>query len=195
MRLRHWTLIVCAVSLLSALIAAAQQRQTRDPQSSFEPRSGPGQGQKYLQRFVGAWDVTKTFYPRSGQPSVAKGDCVQTMINDNRFLKSDFTFHSESGDTTGLGLIGFESDTGKFTSVWVDSRQTRMSMRQSDDKFDGREIHLVGKTLGDDKTARTSHTISRIEDDNNKITHKQFTPAPDGKDRLVMELLMTRKSK
>src|SRR3954471_11001614 len=99
----------------SGLIGAGQQRQGRDPQSSFEPRSGPGEGQKYLQRFVGTWDVTKTFYPRSGQPSVAKGDCVQTMINDGRFLKSDFTFHAENGDTTGMGLIGFEPDSGKFT--------------------------------------------------------------------------------
>jgi len=189
-------MLTCAFGLLAGLIGAGQQRQGRDPQSSFEPRSGPGEGQKYLQRFVGTWDVTKTFYPRSGQPSVAKGDCVQTMINDGRFLKSDFTFHAESGDTTGMGLIGFEPDSGKFTSVWTDSRQTRMSMRQSDDKFDGREIHLVGKVLGEDgKTPRPSHTISRIEDDGNKITHKQSTPGPDGKDRLVMELVMTRKAK
>jgi hypothetical protein len=193
MRIRNWILAVCALGLLSTLIAA-QQRQTRDPQSSYEPRSTPGEGQKYLQRFVGTWEVTKTFYPRSGQPAVAKGECVQSMINDNRFLKSEFTFHSDSGDTTGLGLIGFEPETGKFTSVWLDSRQTRISMRQADEKFDGHEIHLVGKVLGEEgKTARRSHTISRIEDDNGKITHKQFTAGPDGKDRLVMELVMTRK--
>ena len=194
MELKSSTLFVCALGVSFALVASAQQRQTKDPQSSYEPRSTPGEGQKYLQRFVGNWEVTKTFHPRSGQPSVAKGECVQSMINDNRFLKSEFTFHSESGDTAGLGLIGFEPETGKFTSVWLDSRQTRMSMRQSDDKFDGREIRLAGKSLGEDgKIAHPSHTISRIEDDNNKITHKQFTLGPDGKDRLVMELVMTRK--
>jgi len=194
MRPRYWTRLACAFALLSALIAPAQQRPTKDPQSTYEPRSTPGEGQKYLQRFVGIWSVTKTFYPRTGQPSVAKGECVQSMINDNRFLKSEFTFHSDSGDTTGLGLVGFEPETSKFTSVWLDSRQTRMSMRQSDDKFDGREIHLVGKTLDTDgKPTGPSHTISRIEDDNNIITHQQFTQSPDGKDRLVMELVMTRK--
>src|SRR4051794_35028700 len=131
MRLRHRTALVCAFGFLPALVIATQQRPPKDPQSTFEPRSAPGQGQKYLQRFVGAWTVTKTFYPRSGEPSVAKGDCTQTMINDGKFLKSEFTFHSESGDTTGLGLIGFEPETGKFTSVWLDSRQTRMSLRQA----------------------------------------------------------------
>ena len=171
--------------------AAAQ-----DPQASFEPRSVPGEGQRYLQKFAGKWDVVKTFYPRSGQPSVAKGECVQSMINDGRFLKSDFTFHSDAGDTTGMGLIGFEPDSGKFTSVWTDSRQTRMSMRQSDDKFDGHEIHLVGKVLGEDgKSARPSRTVSRIEDDGSKITHKQFTAGADGKERLIMELLLTRQVK
>jgi hypothetical protein len=168
----------------------------KDPQSSYEPRSGPGAGQKFLQQFVGRWTVVKTFYPRSGQPAVAKGECTQSMINDGRFLKSEFTFHADAGDSTGVGIIGFEPDSDKFTSVWTDSRQTRMSFRQSNDAFDGHEIHLVGKALGDDgKTSRPSHTISRLEDEGRTISHKQYTTGPDGKDRLVMKMVLTRQPK
>ena len=29
----------------------------KDPQASFEPRSKPGAGQKFLEKFVGDWDV------------------------------------------------------------------------------------------------------------------------------------------
>ena len=118
------------------------------------------------------------------------------MINAGRFLRSEFTFHSEAGDSTGLGIIGFEPESGKFTSVWTDSRQTRMSFRQSDDPFDGHEIHLVGKVLGDDgKPTRQSHTISRLDDDGNTISHKQYVTSPDGKDRLIMEMVLTRQPK
>jgi hypothetical protein len=35
--------------------------------------------------------------------------------------------------------------------------------------------------------------VTRLEDDGRKILHRQFTAAPDGKERVVMELLMTRK--
>jgi hypothetical protein len=188
--------VVAAMGLsLAAADPAPQKGPRKDPQASYEPRSGPGEGQKYLQRFVGKWTVVKTFYPRNGDPSVAKGDCVQTMINDGRFLKSEFTLHAEAGDTTGFGLIGFEPETGKFTSVWADSRQTRMSFRQGNEPFDGKEIHLVAATVDPSaKPPRPSHTVSRISDDGNTITHKQFASGADGKDRLMMELVLMRKA-
>src|SRR5262245_46456636 len=127
------TFFVCCLGLLGTTPLSAQEK--KDPQSSYEPRSKPGLGQQFLERMVGDWDVTKTFYPRSGSPAVAKGHCRQHMIHDGRFLQSDFTFEQGQTRTTGQGLIGFEADKGVFTSVWTDSRSTRMSLRQGKDKF------------------------------------------------------------
>src|SRR5262252_869295 len=121
-----------------------------------------------------------------------KGECRQTMIQDGRFLQSEFTFHAPAGKTTGLGLIGFEPETGKFTSVWVDSRQTRMSLRQSAEKFDGTQIVLFGKEL-DGKEGRRSKTVTKLEDDGKKIVHRQYGVNADGTERLVMELVLTKK--
>jgi hypothetical protein len=166
----------------------------KDPQAKFEPRSKPGEGQKYLQQFAGEWDVVKTFHPRTGQPVTSKGECSQKMIHDGRFLQSEFTFTSDAGKTTGTGLIGFEPETGRFTSVWVDSRQTRMSLRQSEDRFDGRSIVLVGKELGEaGKEGRKSRTVTRLEDDGKKIVHRQTVIETGAPERLVMELVLTRK--
>lgn len=188
--LRILSILLVGLGCLS--IVTGQEK--KDAQSSYEPRSGPGDGQKFLGPFVGEWEVTKTFYPRSGSPSVAKGECTQTMINGGRFLKSEFVFHSDAGDTTGLGLIGFEPETGKFTSVWMDSRQTRMSLRQSRDAFNGREIVLFSKSLDDNgKPARQSRTVTHLEDQSNRIVHRQYSTSADGSERLVMELVMTRK--
>jgi len=176
----------------AAAIVAAQDK--KDPQSTYEPRSKPGSGQKFLEKFVGDWDVVKTFYPRSGEPARATGECRQTLVHEGRFLKSEFTFQSGDVKTTGTGIIGFESETGTFTSVWTDSRSTRMSLRQSQDKFNGEEIVLYSRSLQQDgKEARRSRTVTRLEDEGRKIVHRQFTAGPDGKERLVMELLMTRK--
>lgn len=179
------------------LVVAAQspdkKADPKDPQSAFEPKSKPGAGQKFLERFVGDWEVTKTFHPKAGEPTRQAGECKQAMIHGGRFLQSEFTFTTAAGKSTGTGLIGWEPESGKFTSVWTDSRQTRMSFRQGEDGFDGQQIVLFGKELGG-KEARRSKTVTRLEDDGRKIVHRQYAVSPDGPDRLVMELVMTKKA-
>src|SRR4051812_33443514 len=99
------------LALLLALVAAAggapgRTDDKKDPQAKFEPRSKPGEGQKFLEAFAGDWDAAKTFHPRAGEPAKAKGTCRQTMVQDGRFLQSEFTFETDAGKTTGTGLIG-----------------------------------------------------------------------------------------
>jgi hypothetical protein len=185
-------LIAVGLAVLAAP-CVGQPPEKKDPQSAIEPRSGPGAGQKFLERFVGTWDVTKTFHPRSGEPVRAKGECRQEMIHGGRFLRSEFVFDGDSGKTTGTGLIGFEPESGLFTSVWIDSRRTGMSLRRSKDKFDGKQIVLHGASLDGGKETRSSRTVTRLEEDGRKIVHRQYGDGPDGKERLVMELVMTRK--
>src|SRR5262249_17432415 len=131
----------------------------------YEPRSAPGAGQKFLAKFVGEWEVAKTFYPRSGQPSRMKGECRQTLQHDGRFLQSEFVFEQNGVKSTGTGIIGYEADSGKFTSVWIDSRRTAMSMRRSEAPFKGDEIILYGAALGDDRAqTRRTRTVTRLEE-------------------------------
>lgn len=190
--------LALALALLAVPAALTQPpAKPQDPQSTFEPRSNPGAGQKFLEKFVGDWDVEKAFFPRSGDPSRSRGECRQTMIHGGRFLRSEFTFEGRGGKSTGTGLIGFESDSKKFTSVWTDSRATRMSFRQSREPFDGAEIVLFSNTLGAGGATRErsgTRTVTRLEDEGRRIVHRQYAIAADGKERLMMELLMTRKA-
>jgi hypothetical protein len=170
--------------------------QRKDPQSAVEPRTQPGAGQKFLEKFVGEWNVVKLFYPASGgEPARSEGHCRQSMIHDGRFLQSEFTFRKGDARTTGLGLIGYEPQTGLFTSVWTDSRQTKMSLRQSQDKFNGTEIVLYSKSLTTGAMERQSRTVTRLEEGGNRIVHRQYNPTSDGKERLLMELVLTRSAK
>ena len=189
-------LFVCSFSTSPAAQEKKPSAKQKDPQSEYEPRSKPGEGQKFLQKFVGDWGVMKTFYPRSGEPVRQEGECRQTMIHEGRFLQSEFTFRRGDDKTTGTGLIGFDSASGRFTSVWIDSRSTRMSFRQGQEKFDGQQIILYGRQLGDEgKTGRVSRTVTRLEDDGRRIVHRQYTTGEGGRDRLVMELILTKKGK
>jgi Protein of unknown function (DUF1579) len=175
---------------------AAQPPAKQDPQQAVEPRGAPGAGQKFLEQFAGDWDVEKKFFPRGGgEPSVSTGTCKQEMIHAGHFLRSEFVFEAPGGGmSTGTGLIGFEPDTGLFTSTWIDSRQTRMSFRKSKEKFAGDKIVLYGMGLGNE-TTRPSKTYTTLEDKGAKIVHRQVSVAEDGTERPVMQLTMTKKLK
>ena len=164
------------------------------------PRTNPGPGRgpvrSFLEKFAGDWDVAKTFYPRTGEPVRGSGQCRQSMIHGGRFLQSDFVFGEGPTKLTGLGIIGFEPESGTFTSFWTDSRQTKMSVRQSRDKFDGEQIVLFSRALeleADGKESRRSRTVSRLEEGGRKLVHRQYAIGPGGEERLMMELVMTRK--
>ncbi|HKT25602.1 MAG TPA: DUF1579 family protein, partial [Terriglobales bacterium] len=125
-----WIIVI----VLLASGAFAQQTHNQ-----YEPSNAPGAGQKLLAQFVGDWDVVKTFFPANGKPIVTKATCKQYMIQDGKFLQSDFTFLNPDGtNSTGTGISGFDPKTNRFTTVWYDSRQTTMSIRQSDGAFDGK---------------------------------------------------------
>ena len=166
----------------------------KDPQQAFEPRSGPGAGQAFLKKFVGDWVVEKKFFPRGGSAAnTTAGTCKQEMIHDGRFLRSEFVFDAATGKSTGTGTIGYEPDSGLFTSTWIDSRQTRMSFRKSQVKFAGEKIELFGQILGAEPEARKSKTVTTLENEVGKIVHKQYSIAADGAERRVMELVLTKK--
>jgi hypothetical protein len=184
-----------AVTACILIATAGLANEQQDTQTAFEPRSGPGAGQRFLEKFTGGWSVTKTFYPREGEPVRAEGRCRQAMIHDGRFLQSDFVFQQGVRKTTGLGIIGFEPESGRFTSFWTDSRQTRMSVRQSEDRFDGNQIVLFSRSLdADGNEARRSKTVSRLEDEGRKLVHRQYALGPGGEERLVMDLVMIKEA-
>jgi hypothetical protein len=178
-----------------AALPVAAQDKPKDQEAAYDPRSSSGAGQKFLEKFAGDWTVEKRFHPRTGDPVVTKGECHQAMIHDGKFLKSDFVFRSETTNVTGTGLVGFEPATGLFTSVWADSHSTRMSIRQSKEPFNGSEIMLSSlPTANGVREARLSKNVTVLTDDGKKIVHKQFAIEADNSERLMFELILTRKS-
>ncbi len=185
--------LLAALAAIAAAVAIAQPPppEKKDPQSSVEPKSAPGEGQQFLAKFVGTWEVKKSFHPRTGDPVTQSGTCVQELTHGGRFLKSEFTFEKDGEKTTGTGTIGFDAETKKFTSTWIDSRSTRMSFRQGKDEFDGKQIVLHAAALGGEP-ARASWTVTKL--DGEKIVHTQYGAGEGGKERVVMELVMTKKA-
>jgi hypothetical protein len=175
--------------LLITTVAVAQQTHNQ-----YEPPNAVGAGQKLLAQFVGNWDVVKTFFPMTGEPEVTKATCKQYMIQDGRFLQSDFTFSNSDGTTsTGTGISGFDPKTNRFATVWYDSRQTTMSIRQSDGTFDGKNIVLWATALDPDRPGRKTVARAHLQQDGRVLVHSHFLIDDKGNERKMIELRMTRK--
>ena len=178
-----------SASLLTLTAALAQQTH-----NEYEPPNTVGAGQRLLAQFAGDWDVVKSFFPRNGSPIVTKGTCKQYMIQDGKFLQSDFTFFNPDGTkSTGTGISGFDSKTNRFTTVWFDSRQTTMSIRQSDGTFDGKNIVLWTTPLEPDHPGRKTVARAHLEEDGRLLLDRHFTINDKGEERMVIELWMTRR--
>lgn len=198
MQIRIFSSALAAVIVMTAAGLSAQQTQKPpgDAQSSYEPRAAPGAGQALLAQFVGDWDVVKRFFPANGAPVETKGECRQMMVQDGHFLQSDFTFFERDGKkSTGTGISGFDTKTGRFTTVWYDSRQLSMSIRQSEGAFDGKEIVLYATALDPDRPGRRTVARAHLEENGRVLLHRHFLIDDAGKERLMLELRMTRKGK
>jgi hypothetical protein len=183
--MRKWIIAI----LLTATAAVAQQTHRQ-----YEPPNAQGAGQKLLAQFAGDWDVVDTFFPTHGKPIVRKGTSKQYMVQDGKFLESDFTFFKADGtNSTGTGISGFDSKTNRFTTVWYDSRQTTMSIRQSDGTFDGKNIVLWSTPLDTEHPGRKTVARAHLEEDGRVLLYRHFLIDGNGKERMMFELRMTRK--
>ena len=183
--MRKWITAI----LLITIAAIGQQTHNQ-----YEPTNAVGAGQKLLAQFVGEWDVVKTFFPTNGKPVVTKATCKQYMIQDGKFLQSDFTFlNSDETKSTGTGISGFDPKTNRFTTVWYDSRQTTMSIRQSDGTFDGKNIVLWATALDQERPGRKTVARAHLEEDGRLLLHRHFLIDDKGNERMMIELRMRRK--
>ena len=176
-----------------AILLLATAMVAQETHNQYEPHNAPGACQKLLAQFAGDWDLVKTFFPLTGKPIVTKGTCKQHMIQDGKFLQSDFTFFNPDGkNSTGTGISGFDSKTNRFTTVWYDSRQTTMSIRQSDGTFDGKNIVLWATPLDPDNPARKTVARSHLEEDGLLLLYRHFLIDDKRQERMMIELRMTR---
>jgi hypothetical protein len=180
-----------AITAMLLIATAALAQQTH---KEYEPPNAPGAGQRLLAQFAGDWDVVKSFFPRNGKPIVTKGTCKQYMIQDGKFLQSDFTFLNPDGTkSTGTGISGFDSKTNRFTTVWYDSRQTTMSIRQSDGTFDGKNIVLWSTPHDSEHSGRKTVARAHLEEGGRLLLYRHFLLDDKGNERMIIELRMTRK--
>jgi hypothetical protein len=116
------------------------------------------------------------------------------MIQDGKFLQSDFTFANSDGTkSNGTGISGFDSKTNRFTTVWYDSQRTAMSIRPSDGTFDGKNIVLWDTSLDTEHPGRRTVARAHLEEDGRVLLHRHFLIDDKGEERMMIEFRLTRR--
>jgi hypothetical protein len=77
-------------------------------------------------------------------------------------------------------------------TVWFDSRQTTISIRQSDGTFDGDNIVLWATPLDPDRPGR-KRSRAHLEEGGRVVVQQHFLIDDKGNERMMIEMRMTRK--
>jgi len=90
--------------------------------------AAPGPGHKYLDQFVGKWDVVVRAWMDVGKPPMeSKGTCDARWIMDGRFVYTEMTGQLMGMPFKGVDLIGYDNYKKRYVISHVDNMGTSIS--------------------------------------------------------------------
>jgi hypothetical protein len=174
----------------------AREEQKKDMQSMtevFKELATPGAPHRLLAHLAGSWNtVHKYWMDPGGTPSESSGSCEQKMILDGRFLQQEFQGEMMGSPFTGFGFLGFDNNTKKFVSTWLDNMGTGIYYFEGAAGADSGSI--VQTCTYDDAVQGISQwrSVTRLVDDNT-YTVEMYGTEKSGKERKIMEGTYIRK--
>lgn len=194
--MRFKTLVLSCVGLMMAASFAIADEQKMDMQAmmeKFEKQGTPGEPHKRLASMEGSWNTkTKSWMEPNKPPMETAGTCEQKMILGGRFLKQKCSGDMMGKTFEGVGLTGYDNQTKKYTSTWMDSMSTT--------------LHVMEGTSGDDNTITQEgqytcpirgemklRSVTKMVDQNTNI-FEMYGTDKSGQEMKMMEITYTRKS-
>lgn len=129
--------VLCATGLSSVATAdennATNSMTTPDPASmqKMMENATPGEVHEALAKLAGKWTyVAKNRMMPEAPEQESKGISENKLIIGGRFLqqtiKGEFEMNGQAMPFEGLGLMGFDKQSGQYQAVWMDNMSTAM---------------------------------------------------------------------
>jgi hypothetical protein len=121
------TVGLLALTLLAApLVAQDPSAMTHEQMmEAWMATAQPGAQHQQLAAQAGNWNYTnKWWQDPAGEPEVSQGTSSGEMIFDGRILQEHFHGTMMGGPFEGMGLTGYDNNTGKWWNVWFDNMGT-----------------------------------------------------------------------
>lgn len=125
----------------------------------------------WLAGLEGKWKTSSRYTVRAGAPAVeSAGSSEFKMLMDGRFLVENHDAAGSAGPFRGMGITGYDTVTGKFERIWVDTSSTAMMVSQGEFDAQANQVKWVD-TWSDPATAARRQLTSVLK----KVDDKQFT--------------------
>ena len=194
--MRFKTMVLSCVGLMMAASFAIADEQKMDMQAmmeKFEKQGTPGEPHKRLASMEGSWNTkTKSWMEPNKPPMETAGTCEQKMILGGRFLKQKCLGDMMGKTFEGVGLTGYDNQTKKYTSTWMDSMSTTLHVMEGasgDDNTITQEGQYTCPIRGEMKL----RSVTKMVDQNTNI-FEMYGTDKSGQEMKMMEITYTRKS-
>ncbi len=152
----------------------------------------PGPNHKLLEPYAGKW-TAKIKMLAPGEPAAeSDGTSECKWVMDKRYMIDDTTSTMMGMPFKGMGVTGYDNLKQKFVGTWIDTMGT--GVMQLEGSYDASTKTFTFMMELPDMTM-TKYVASRMTDkwiDNDHHTSQMFTPGPDGKEAMMMEIHYTR---
>jgi hypothetical protein len=177
----------------SFAIADEQKMDMQAMMEKFEKQGTPGEPHKRLASMEGSWNTkTKSWMEPNKPPMETAGTCEQKMILGGRFLKQKCSGDMMGKTFEGVGLTGYDNQTKKYTSTWMDSMSTTLHVMEGasgDDNTITQEGQYTCPIRGEMKL----RSVTKMVDQNTNI-FEMYGTDKSGQEMKMMEITYTRKS-
>ena len=153
----------------------------------------PGPAHKVLEAKVGKWNAqVKSWMEPGAQPMTETGTSEIKWIMDGRYIEDTFKGTMMGEPFQGRGLTGYDNIKKKYFSTWIDTMTTGMMHGEGTFDAASKTFTFMGECPDcmSGKYVKT-RTIDK-QADADHWTFQMYSPGPDGKEYMSMEIAYTR---
>ena len=195
MRLTQVALLGAGLVLTASMAVADEQKppDMKAMMEKMEKAGTPGEPHKRLASMEGDWNTkTKSWAEPNKPPMETAGTCEQKMIMDGRFLKQKCKGEMMGKQFEGMGITGYDNETKKFTSTWMDNMSTTLHVMEGT-ATDANTVTQQGEFVCPMRGPMKLRSVMKIVDNNTNI-FEMYGTDKSGQEMKMMEITYTRKS-
>jgi hypothetical protein len=155
----------------------------------------PGPEHKLLASLAGTYDAkVKAYFDPSKPPDESAGTMERKMIMGGRFLQERYEGKAAGQQFFGMGIMGYDKQKKKYTSVWIDTMTTSMMQSQGTYDPDTKTFTDHSEDI-DPYTGKKmkSRTVFRIVNEKEQLMEMYRQPAEGGTEVKALEIHYTRR--
>jgi hypothetical protein len=160
----------------------------------YRKLAAPGEPHKLLARMEGSWKTWSRSWCETGKaPEETTGVSEQKLVLGGRFLSQEFTGEMMGSPFSGIGFTGYDNNTGKFVSTWMDTMGTGIYLFEGPVGADA--LSFTQKCHYNDplRGPMEWRAVTRVVDDNT-LEFEMYGTVIGGKEEKMVEMKYTRKA-